>query len=100
LEDRIFSAIRERILVPDVVAYIVERAMVKTRALLAPERPDLARRTRLAEIEEELAMLGRMAERPGRDRQVARLIADLERERAELAGPQNCSGEAIDVDAY
>lgn len=98
LEECVFGAIRERILVPDVVAYIVEQAMAETQALLAPERPDPTRAARLAEIDEELATLRRIAER-GSSRHAARLVADLERERVEIAAPQNRASEAIDFEA-
>ena len=43
LEERIFGAIRERILVPDVVAYAVEHALAIVAAELAPA-PERARR--------------------------------------------------------
>jgi site-specific DNA recombinase len=57
LEGRIFGAIRERILVPETIDYIVESAIAYASELLAPERPDPARAARLIEIDDELAML-------------------------------------------
>jgi hypothetical protein len=98
LEERIFGAIREKILVPDVVAYVVERAIAEVQACVSPDAPDPTKRVRLAEIDEEVAVLTRMAERSGRSAQVAQLIAGLEGERASLA-TQNRSGPAIDIEA-
>jgi len=99
LEERIFGAIRERILVPEMVLYTVERALVLVDAGLR-DRADrldhhhLRDDGRLDEIEEELATLRRMAER-GRAPAVAPLMAELEQERAELLAapaPQGIAG--------
>lgn len=65
---------------------------------LAPERPDPTRAARMAEIDDELATFRRIAER-GNSRHAAQLVADLERERAEIAAPQNRSGAPIDFEA-
>lgn len=88
LEERIFGAIRDRILVPEVVAYAVEKALSLVEARLRRDArgPSAAERARLAEIEDELATLRRMAER-GRAGQVAQLVEELEAERATLATP-------------
>lgn len=40
LEDRIFGALRDRVILPETIVYAVERAAAATRELLAPERPD------------------------------------------------------------
>src|SRR5262249_53923191 len=101
LEQRVFGAIRERILVPEAVLYAVERSMG-----LVAEKLDAKTRTparvhyeRLAEIEEELRTLRRLAER-GRAREVARLVADLENERAALLAPDAADPLAgLDIDS-
>ena len=68
LEERVFGAIRDRILVPEVALYAVEKALAIVRAELTPkpERLDSARAARLAEIEAEIDTLRRLAARPGR----------------------------------
>lgn len=87
LEDRIFGAIRERILVPEVVACAVARAADLVSAQLAAPEPEPAEvRARLAEIDEELATLRRVASRSGRPRELARVVAELEAERASVTG--------------
>jgi hypothetical protein len=58
-----------------------------------------SRATRLADIDDELATLRRIGERSGRSHHVEQLIADLERERASIAGPQNRTRPAIDFEA-
>jgi hypothetical protein len=100
LEERIFGAIRERILVPNVVAFAVKRAVDLVREGVASEArgPSAQARARLAEIGEELATLRRLAER-GRARQVAMLVADLERERAERLATSPRAALGIDLAA-
>ncbi len=87
LEARIFGAIRERILVPEVVAYAVEKALAIVRDDLAPkpERRDAWRLTRLTEIDAEIDVMRRMAARPGMAGQLGPLIASLDAEREQLS---------------
>ncbi len=95
LEDRIFGAIRERILVPEVVARAVETAADLVSAqLAAPEAEPADVRDRLAEIDDELATLRRVAARSGRLRELGRVVAELEAERASLAGTAGREGQA------
>jgi hypothetical protein len=86
LEDRVLGAVTQRVLTPENVQYAAEQAVgLALRELSDGARPAPAETARLAEIEEEVATLRRVAERRGNAPQVARLIADLEHERRELA---------------
>jgi hypothetical protein len=87
LEGRILRALTNHVLEPRNVRYAVERALRRFRAGLseaerAPRRA--AANPRLPEIDEELAVLTRLAEDPKREAAVAELIEGLEKERAEL----------------
>ena len=87
LEERIFGAIRDRILVPDVVTYATTRAVEKVAERLEGAKPvDLSER--LSEIADELSTLRRIASRSSRPSDVGRLIAELEHERANLTAPR------------
>jgi len=101
LEERIFGAIRERILVPDAVAYAVERALSHVRSELAESvTADTTHGARLAEIEEELALLHRVAGRTGREWQVRALVAELEAERQRLTAKPAAARSEIDLEAW
>jgi hypothetical protein len=70
---------------------------VKTELHAAAPGPSAADQARLAELEAELVTLRRMAER-GRARQIAPLVAELERERALLVAPRWTPGD-VDLEA-
>ncbi|HBZ70559.1 MAG TPA: hypothetical protein DEP35_12860 [Deltaproteobacteria bacterium] len=96
LEDRIFSAIQEWILVPEVVALAVENAAdLVCAGLSAPPEP-LGPSERLKEINVELATIRRVAARSGRRQELSRGPAELEAERAHLSrSPSGGAGPAL-----
>jgi hypothetical protein len=102
LEERIFGAIRDRILVPEHVLYVVERALGLVREGLDREahRSPLSAsaRARLEEIDEELATLRRVAERTGHAERVADLLAELLAERAALTAQAPRAPLDLDVE--
>jgi hypothetical protein len=81
LEARALGAIRERILIPEWIAYAAERALKRVADGLRIEDPDAAR-ARLEEIDGELENLARFAGKTGKVDKAAELYAELERERA------------------
>ncbi|HTF32183.1 MAG TPA: recombinase family protein [Myxococcota bacterium] len=96
LEERIFGAIRERILLPEIVTYAAMRAAEEVADRLddlAPVDVDEG----VSEIETEISTLRRVAARSSRPSEVARIIAELERERASLSKPPGAFGP-IDQD--
>jgi DNA invertase Pin-like site-specific DNA recombinase len=100
LEERIFGAIRNQILVPDVVAYAVEKTIEYVEADLREEPSDSSLAARLAEIEEELKTLGRAAARVGLTAQVAQLVAALEAERVSLLTPTPTAPVGFDPETW
>ena len=99
LEERIFGALRDRILVPENVAYAVEKALGLVKRQLRSELgPTAAERARLAELDEELSALRRLAER-GRRVEVAPLIRELEAERGRLTSPRRGIAARVDLEA-
>ena len=103
LEERIFGAMRERILVPEFVAYTLDQAIGLAADELQDEPREIAseQAARLAEVEDDLATLRRVAARTGRAGQVAQLVGELEAERTRRtkAGPPPGRG-AIDFEAW
>ena len=75
------GTVRERVLVPDVVAYAVQRAL-ETFSDGMRQEPSL--RARLEKIEGELGNLARFAAKTGRVDEAADLFAELEAERESL----------------
>lgn len=83
LEDRFLGAIRERVLDPELVLFIVERALERTAEIVAAHDPAADRR-RLAEIEAELANLTRFAAKTGKIDEAAELYGEVNQERCAL----------------
>jgi hypothetical protein len=83
LEERVLGAIREQILVPEIIAVATQRVLEKVAKGLRREDP-AASRKRLAQIEKELANLVRLAACTGEVEEVAASISGLERERARI----------------
>jgi len=98
LEERVLGTVREPFLVPDVVAYAVQRAL-ETLSDGIRQEPNL--RARLEKIDAELANLARFAAKTGRVDEAADLFAELEAERATLhaqlgaAPPTSIDAEAL-----
>jgi hypothetical protein len=97
LESRIFGAIRERILVPDVVVYAVQRALELVHDEFSARDLSSAR-SRLIEIAAELENLARFAALTGRVDEAVRLFAELERERAEIRARVDAQGPDLDLE--
>jgi len=85
LEDRILGAIREQILVPEIIARTTKRVLEKVAAGLRKANPGTLHK-RLSEIDRELANLTRLAARTGDVDEIADHYAELVRERASLQG--------------
>jgi len=82
LEERIFGALEDRILVPENVVYAVEQALAIAGRIAQSMPVDPATEARLAELETEIETLRRLA---GRHRsRTEPLLAELEAERAAL----------------
>jgi DNA invertase Pin-like site-specific DNA recombinase len=100
LEARVLGTIRERFLVPEHIAYAAQRALARVakglRTDLAPA-PDTAR---LAEIEDELATLRRMASKTARRGHAMALLSELEAERAQLLAGPAVVAPAVDLEAF
>jgi site-specific DNA recombinase len=84
LEERVLGAVRERILVPDVVLYAAEQAVALVLAEIRRADPR-ADRARLREIDQELANLARFAAKTGQVDTAAELYGELHGERAQIA---------------
>ena len=84
LEERVLGAVRERILVPDVLAYAIETALGVVRHDIGDDGVD-ATSSRLVEIDAEIENATRLAARTGHVDAVVRVIGELERERHSLA---------------
>ena len=67
LEERVLGAVRDRILIPENVAYAVERALEIVRARLVPSDFD-GDQKRLADLETKIERAVDLADRDGRDR--------------------------------
>lgn len=83
VESRVLGAIREQILVPEHIAYAVERALARSAELLASDGAENAR-ARLPEVEREIANVTRFAAKTGRVDEAADLYAELSAERDAL----------------
>ncbi len=83
LEERVLGAVRDRILVPELVLYAAERAMELVAAEIRRDDPS-ADRARLREIDQELANLARFAAKTGRVDAAAELYRELQIERAQI----------------
>jgi hypothetical protein len=83
LEERVLSAVRERVLTPENVAYAVERALQLVREHATPADHAGARR-RLAEIEVEIGRAARLAVKTGDLDAVTAILAELRQEREEI----------------
>ena len=84
LEDRVLGAVRERILIPENVAYAVELALEIVRARLAPSDVD-GDRKRLADLEAKIERAVDLAIETGGISVAKRKLATLEQERATIA---------------
>jgi DNA invertase Pin-like site-specific DNA recombinase len=98
LESRVFGAIRERILVPEVVLYAAQRTLELVQEGLT-QRDPAADRKRLDEIDVELANLARFAARTGRVDEAVDLFGELEQERGEIAARLEAGGADVDLEA-
>ena len=98
LEARILGAVRERILVPEVVLYAVQRTLELVSREVALRDPT-ADRARLREIEAELGNLARFAAKTGNVEQAAGLYAELERERETIRVWLRGPTRGLDLDA-
>jgi len=83
LEARVFGAIRDQVLVPDVVAYAVQCAIDAFTEAMQKDDPRQAR-ARLREIDRELANLARYVAKTGKVDAAAAQYAELDAERARL----------------
>ena len=84
LEERVLGAVRDRILVPQVVLYATERAMELVAAEIRRDDPG-ADRARLREIDHELAKFARFAAKTCRVDAAAELYREPQVERAQIA---------------
>lgn len=85
LEGRLLGAIRERILTPERVAYVLERAVARVRARLVGEGPTGERdRARLVEIDRALEQLVRQVARLGEVEGFDETVTALRSERAAI----------------
>jgi|SRR5208337_1223740 len=98
LEARIFGALRERILVPNVVFYAAQRALELVQEGLTLRDPSIDRK-RLNEIDAELTNLARFAARTGRVDEAVDLFGELEQERGELVARPEAGGADVDLEA-
>ena len=98
LESRILGAVRERILVPEVVLYAVQRTLELVRHEVTGHDPS-ADRDRLREIESELGNLARFAAKTGNVEEAAGLYAELDRERAGIQARLSTPTPRLDLDA-
>jgi DNA invertase Pin-like site-specific DNA recombinase len=85
LEARVFGAIRDQVLVPEVIAYAVRCAVDALAVEIQKEDPRQARK-RLREIDNELENLARFVAKTGKVDAAAALYADLDAERSRLLG--------------
>ncbi len=83
IEGRVLGAIESQVLVPEVVARVVERALEHTRERLRVGTDDDA--GRLAELDRRIAALVDLAEAGGNVRELAARLGALRRERDALA---------------
>jgi hypothetical protein len=83
LEARILTAIREQVLVPEVVALATERVLEKVVAAMRKDDPAKIRK-RLREIEGELENLARHVARTGDVEGAAKVVTELKQERSSL----------------
>jgi hypothetical protein len=93
-ERRFLEAVRERVLDPELVRFVVER----TVQTVAPHDP-VADRRRVAEVETELANRARFAEKTGRVEEPADRYAELDEERRVLVGPPSRRPAALEQGA-
>jgi len=84
LEERVLGAVRDRILVPDVVLYAAKRAVKLVLEEMRRGDPK-ADQARIREIDQELANLARFAARTGQVDAAADLFEELRAERAKIA---------------
>ena len=94
LESGLLRAFRDEILVPENVAYTVERALEIIRTSAAPDR-EIAKR-RAAELSDQIARLVRLAESAGDVDEIGGRIAVLRREREGLARALEAPSDVLD----
>ena len=100
LEARVLGAIEEQILVPEHVAYAVERALEIIRAQVdGAEDRRQDDEARLDEIEVEIDNLIELTARTGASDRIAGQIAEREREAAEIKARLGAAGEEVDLEA-
>lgn len=95
LEVRVIGAVRDRILTPENVRRAIDLALAMVRRELGRDDGEADQR-RLAEIEEEIERVARLAARVGNVDAVARVIADLEAERKVIAERRRLAPIEID----
>jgi len=97
LEETVVGAIRDRILAPENVGYLVARTLAEI-AKVQGERDPQADRARVREIDAKLVNLARLAAETAEVAEVAKLISILNAERAQLRARIETAPQLPDAD--